>query len=56
MNWSFTTIIITAILGVALVASHGCYQYEETKREAMKAGLIQKQNPGSMEVIWTRAE
>jgi hypothetical protein len=56
MNVHYTTLICMAILGAVSLAMFGCHEQEETKREAMRAGLIQKQNPGSYHVIWDKPE
>lgn len=50
--------IVTVILGVAFLVFLGLTIYnvetENTAREAIKAGLFQKRDPGNMTPIWTR--
>ncbi len=52
---AITLIVIVVIAAIAVIASHGCYQYEETRREAIKAGLVEKvDNYGK--TIWTKPD
>lgn len=51
---SLTVIITAAIAAIALSASYGCHQVEQTKRDAIKAGLVEKQNPGTPIPLWTK--
>jgi hypothetical protein len=50
--------IVTVILGVAFLVFLCLTIYnvetENTAREAIKAGLVQKRDPGNMPPIWTR--
>ena len=47
------TIVISVVLICATaIASHGCYQVEATKKEAIKAGLVEELVGGSR--IWTK--
>lgn len=48
------TVIICIIIGVTVISMNGCYQEEETKREAIRAGLVQK--PAGGGVIWDKPE
>lgn len=58
MNW--TLVAITAVCALcaaaAVSACYGCQQIEQTKREAMKAGLIQQLPPGGYKPLWTKPE
>jgi hypothetical protein len=58
---SIITIISVALcsfsVSAAVVACYGCQQFEETRREAIKAGLIQQLPPGSSgKLLWARPE
>lgn len=51
-GWTtFACVVIVALICGAL---GGCYLTEQTKQEAFKAGLVQKQNPGSAYTIWSK--
>jgi len=46
------TIILAVLVAATVIISHGCYQYEATRREAMKQGLQQQPAPGG--AIWVK--
>lgn len=49
-----TTIITTLIVFSAAVILNGCHEYEKTRREAIKAGLVESQLGGSTGTHWTK--
>ena len=54
-NTSIAATISIIAIGIMLVASHGCYQVEQTKREAIKAGLVEKPT-GTTGTAWSKPE
>lgn len=44
MNNKLHGIIILALIVITIIAMHGCHETENTKREAIKAGLMQQRN------------
>jgi len=46
--------IIVVVLIIAVSLSFGCYQREETKREAIKAGYEESTIPGSYDIGWRK--
>ena len=49
------TIVASVIVGsIAILSGYGCHQVEETWREAIKAGLVQKVVPGSSMPVWAK--
>jgi hypothetical protein len=53
-NTSLTTIICTLIVCVLAAAIGGCHITENTQRQAIKAGLVQKQSMGTAGVYWAK--
>jgi hypothetical protein len=47
-------VILLIVLLICLLAFGGCHDTEVTEREAIKAGLVQKQNVGSTGSHWTK--
>ena len=50
--WSFTVTAI--VLGIIAGGLIGCDMCERTNREAIKAGLEQKQVLGTQQIIWSK--
>lgn len=49
------TIFFTAVVLVCgACALGGCHMCEKTKREAVKAGLVQKNEPSGTMQVWTK--
>lgn len=53
---AFLIMICTVIVLIALCCLGGCHETELTKREAMKAGMVQKQeySGSSTTTVWTK--
>lgn len=46
---------ILAIVGaIASISMYGCHQHEETTREKIRAGLVEREAPISYSKIWTK--
>lgn len=48
--------IIVIILLILLACFAVCHETESTKREAIKAGLVEKEQRDSTATIWTKPE
>lgn len=48
--------ITASVAIITLGCSHGCQQVEQTKRDAMKAGLVERILPGSRCPSWVKPE
>lgn len=51
---SFTVIMTALITAAMILACYGCSQQEQTKREAIKAGLVEESLPGQQRMGWTK--
>lgn len=49
---AYSAITIVAIVTISCLASYGCHQTEETKREAIKAGL--EERPATQYSSWVK--
>lgn len=48
-------IVLTCLIVLAsVVILGGCHEYETTKREAIKAGLVESQLGGTTQTHWTK--
>jgi len=54
-NRAIVTVILSFLFGLFLTITIYNVTTENTAREAIKAGLVQKCDPGNMTTIWTRS-
>lgn len=53
-NQAIVTVIVSFLLGLFLSITIYNLEAENTAREAIKAGLVQKRDPGMTTPIWVR--
>lgn len=53
---AWASVCISAMLISSIGALGGCHIVESTKREAIKAGLVQKSEPGQAYPVWGKQE
>ncbi len=58
MNTQQTLIIIISIImaSITSISMWGCHEKEESYRERIRAGLVQKAVPSTHTIIWTRPD
>lgn len=49
-----TVFFTTLLLVVGIISLGGCHIVEGTKRQAIKAGLVQKNEPSGTMQVWTK--
>jgi len=55
-NTAITVTISAIVAAIAFAVSYGCQQVEQTKRDAIKAGLVERILPGSSSPVWAKPE
>lgn len=55
-NAGWTLVAIAAITAICVGSLVGCNQYEQTRREAIKAGLVEQNGTSSQHTIWTKPD
>ncbi len=53
---AWTLVFFFIVCGIASVSMWGCHQSEETTREKIRAGLVQKEIPNTYTTIWAKPE